>query len=384
MEMKGDFLSFSFAGKDSSELNIIRTSDGDRFDEQVIPEIKDITAEVPGMDGEYFFGSTYGPRTFDISIAYNSLTESQFRELRQIYGRRRIGELILSERPYKKYMVKIESPIELSYICFDERTYTDDGSRGTGIKDRELRTLSDTTSRIYKGEGKISFVAYYPFAKSCFKVLDTNELKNSDWAISSGILTDTERQNKKVDRYENGQFVIYNAGDIETGFRLYIPMAAAKQGLTLTYEYSAASLTDPLPQLVIKPIEEKTYGTAYTEVDNPTGNPQAQGWYEFNNYNYVLTEDSVIQDSKEYYIKEEAIDSGILIDTNNGLIVGIKSIGTNQDGNTIYETSGNLYNEYIASGYFFQFQPDGRNAVSVLHITGNAAGSEIFYDYLYF
>jgi len=120
MGMKGDFLSFSFAGLDSSELNIVRTSDGDRFDEQIVPEIKDVTVEVPGMDGEYFFGSTYGPRSIDISFAFDSLTEEQFRRLRKVYGRRRIGELILSERPYKRYMVKIESPIELSYICFDE------------------------------------------------------------------------------------------------------------------------------------------------------------------------------------------------------------------------------------------------------------------------
>ena len=261
MEQKGDFLGFKFAGKHSSTLNIIRVSGGDRFDEQVIPDIKNTTVEVPGMDGEYFFGSTYGPRTFEISIAYDHLTESDFRQLRKIYGRKQIGELIFDERPYKKYLVKIESPIELSYICFDEPKYdwkkiqvgteeVIDTSgdvitqpvyyKGIQGNDYEYKEYDGTTQRIYKGEGKITFIAYFPFAKSCFKVLDTNERKESDWAISSGILKDIDYVD--VDKYKNGQIIVYNAGDVSTGFRLYVPFVdngteKTTQANTLTYQH---------------------------------------------------------------------------------------------------------------------------------------------------
>lgn len=405
MEQKGDFLGFEFAGVHSSTLNIIRTSDGDRFDEEILPEIKDITVEVPGMDGEYYFGSTYGPRTFEISIAFNHLTESDFRKLRKVYGRKQIGELIFDERPYKKYMVKIESPISLSYICFDEPKYewrkiqvgteqVVDGSGNTitqpvyqkGIEgsDYEYKEYDGTTQRIYKGEGTINFVSYFPFAKSCFKVLDTDELKNNDWAVSSGILKDTERGN--IDKYVNGSIIVYNAGDVPTGFCLYIPMEKVAQGLALSYEYSGAQPTEIIPQLIINPVEPKSIAIEYHIVDNPSGSPVEQGWYEFINYNYKLSTDTEVQSNKVYYTQENSTDIGILIDTNNGLITGVSSININQDGNITYTTSGNIYNEYINSGYFFHLQPDDRNIVTTSTITfdKDATGSQIFYDYLYF
>ena len=332
MGMKGDFLSFSFAGVDSSELNIVRTSDGDRFDEDLTPEIKDVTVEVPGMDGEYFFGSTYGTRTFEISFAFDSLTEEQFRKLRKVYGQRRLGELIFSERPYKRYIAKIESPIELSYICFDERGYTDDGSRGTGIKDRVLRTMSDNTRRIYKGEGKITFVAYFPFAKSCFKTLPTEG--SADWAVSSGILSSNERESREIDVYSAGAINVYNAGDVPTGFRLYIPSGLADT-TTLTYNAGASNQSETA-SLIIKP------------------------------FNLV------------------AGDEGVLIDTNSGLIVGVKDMSIDSNGNPTYKTTGNLYNGYIESGYFFKLQPNLKTDNAQIQITNFTSTPQIFYDYLYF
>ena len=332
MEMKGDFLSFSFAGVDSSKLNIVRTSDGDRFDEDLTPEIKDVTVEVPGMDGEYFFGSTYGTRTFEISFAFDSLTEEQFRKLRKVYGQRRLGELIFSERPYKRYIAKIESPIELSYICFDERGYTDDGSRGTGIKDRVLRTMSDNTQRIYKGEGKITFVAYFPFAKSCFKTLPTEG--SADWAVSSGILSSNERESGEIDVYSAGAINVYNAGDVPTGFRLYIPSGLADT-TTLTYNAGASNQSETA-SLIIKP------------------------------FNLVTG------------------DEGVLIDTNSGLIVGVKDMSIDSNGNPTYKTTGNLYNGYIESGYFFKLQPNLKTDNAQIQITNLTSTPQIFYDYLYF
>ena len=116
----GDFLGFTFGEYTSSGLGITRVSGGDRYEEELQPEIKDRTAEVPGLNGEYYFGSDYGPRTFDLELAFDSLTETQFRKLRAVFGTKDIKRLIFDERPYKYYMVKLASPIELSYVCFDE------------------------------------------------------------------------------------------------------------------------------------------------------------------------------------------------------------------------------------------------------------------------
>lgn len=342
----GDFLGFTFGGYHSSDLGITRVSGGDRYNEQLYPEMKDRTAEVPGLDGEYYFGSDFGSRQFDIEIAYDSLTEEQFRNLRRVFGTRDIKELIFDERPYKKYLAKLESPIELSYICFDEPNYTWEKiplgiSEETGEMEYaqgvsgnyEYKAYDDTTRRIYKGEGKMSFVCHFPFAKSVYKQLPVAE-EESDWAISSGILNSILYAN--IDVYENNEIKVYNPGDIETGFRMYIPYASLTTETTLTY---MSSSNQSIAFLSLKPTEMK------------------------------------------------GDDLGILIDTNNGLIIGVSNAPTGPSpitGEYIYTTSGNLYNEIVKSGYFFKIKPTPFNITDTIQIEGGAEGIQIFYDYLYF
>ena len=352
----GDFLGFTFGGVHSSDLGITRVSGGDRYDEALHPEIKDRTAEVPGVNGQYYFGSDFGTRSFDLELAFDHLTETQFRKLRQVFGTKDIKQLIFDERPYKYYMVKIESPIELSYICFDEPKKTvgaarDGVRRITRVEEetvideetseettqtvtyRDLEQVTpyvreEGTERIYKGEGKISFIAYYPFAKSVYKVLPTGE-EESSWAVSSGIKKSTERGN--IDIYQDNTIIIYNAGDIETGFRLYLPAAVCSTATTLAYK-TDISINTPTAQLVIDGITLK------------------------NN------------------------EVGVLIDTNSNLIVGVSDFGNNDS----YTTNGILYNEYVNSGYFFHLEPNQRDSYSAIEITGGGDGIHIFYDYLYF
>lgn len=353
----GDFTGFTFGGQHSDGLDIIRVSSGDRYEEQLHPEIKDRTAEVLGVHGDYYFGSDYGTRTFDIDFAFDHLTEYQFRELRKIFGTKNIKELIFDERPYKKYMAKIESPVELSYVCFDEPKRTVGEERdGVRVVDRTTSTSTEEidgeevevttttitrervtpyeydysqTERIYKGEGKISFICHFPFAKSVFKELPEG---SEEWAISSGILSAEEKETKHIDEYNNGQIIVYNPGDIETGFRLCCDTAPAEQfGLFYGDE-----------TLVIDPFDFKSNG-------------------------------------------ENSFDIGFVIDTNTGLINGIKDIS--YDGNRImsFVTSGNIYNEYVNSGYFFHLQTnDSLDLESKIIITNGSGNFRIFYDYLYF
>lgn len=345
----GDFLGFEFGGVHSSELGITRVSGGDRYDEDLHPEIKDRTAEVPGVNGEYYFGSDYGTRVFDLEIAFDHLTEEQFRRIRQVFGTKDIKKLVFDERPYKYYMVKLESPIQLSYVCFDEPGYTWEKVQTgyntylPGIKSEyyEHKVYNDTTQRIYKGEGKISLVAHFPFAKSNFKELP--EEGSEGWASSSGILSASERET--IDMYRTWidgsnktrhMITVYNPGDIETGFRLYLPAAAVTQGAALLYSNPAASQTAALK---LDPV--------------------------------------VLQ-------KGEA---GILVDTNSGLILGVPNAPVGQQDNYTYSTNGIIYNRYVNSGYFFKIVPDVPfNVSATIEIVteGNPTGTLIFYDYLYF
>ena len=370
----GDFLGFTFGNVKSSDLGIYRVSDGDRYKDTLHPEIKDRTAEVVGLDGEYYFGSDFGTRSFDIDIAYDSLKESQLKTLRKVFGTKGIRQLIFDECPYKRYMVKIEDPIELSYICFDEPKKIAgemrDGVRRTtrienepvideetgepvideetgqpvtqpvryrDIEQVEPYEVLDETERIYKGEGNITFVAYFPFAKSTFKVLPGPNDKyyegSKDWAISSGILSAEERSAKSIDTYQNGAINVYNGGDIATGFRLYCPAAA-----------SAIQI----------------------------------------HYNAGASNDSVISSLILDKITLKSGDVGFIVDTNTGLIVGVSEFSTDVNNNAIYKTSGNLYNEYVNSGYFFKLQPNIASDNAQITITGVEDTPQIFYDYLYF
>lgn len=375
----GDFTGFTFNGVHSSDLGITRVSSGDRYEEKLHPEIKDITAEVPGRDGVYYFGTNYGVKTIDLEIAFDSLTEEQFRRLQQVFGVKGLQKLIFDERPYKYYMAKIESPVELSYVCFDEPDYewkVDSNNRGVMGQPYEYKEYTGTTRRTYKGEGKITFVCNFPFAKSAYKTLpfsfqlttdteiqedkkyykceddnyvlvsepDVSEIntyyekvlskESEEWAFSSGLLTDDEYTGI-FDIYddETEQIKIYNAGDIETGFRIYIPASIAITGFTLIYKEDGISDT---AMLVINPVKLKK--------------------------------------------KDETTDIGLVVDTSNSTIMGVSQII--QDLPII--TNDNLYNEFVESGYFFYFKPNNTKDGSILQIENGAEGIQIFYDYLYF
>lgn len=341
-----DFTGFIFNGKHSSDLGITRVSSGDRYEENLHPDIEDRTAEVPGLDGSYFFGSNFKARTINIEIAFDHLTEKQFRELKRTFDPRYKGELIFSETPYKKYIAKLESPMELSYVCFEERKREEDEERDGVRRDRTEDSTKvwkqvtpwkylETTERIYKGEGKLSFICYFPFAKSIKKYLEEGEEENK-WADGSGLLTQAAYENQKIDVYDSdlGAIRVYNGGDVETGFRLYLPADWAISGITLTYKENGSTET---AHLVIDPMDMK---------EN----------------------------------KNKTTDVGILIDTTSEMVYGV----TSHSNNGVTITSNNIYNEYVSAGYFFKLQPNASTETYSILETGGVGEVELYYDYLYF
>lgn len=157
-DFQGDFLGFTFNGRHSSEFGIVRVSSSNRYEDKFLPTIKDITAEVPGGDGAYYFGSQYTKKDFSISIAFDSMSQEQFNEVAVWLGDQQIHELIFDETSYKAYYAKCTGTPSLKYLCFN----TNEGD-------------------VYKGEGTIQFTAYYPFAHSQIlndTVFQLNKLKN--------------------------------------------------------------------------------------------------------------------------------------------------------------------------------------------------------------
>lgn len=201
-----DFIGFTIDNIHSSELNLIRVSDGSRYSEDLLPPISNQEIEIPGGDGSYLMGSNFKARKFPISVAFDSVSEQNFRKIRQLFGSRKLLKLTFDETPYKYYNVKLESPPQFKYICFEE-----DGER------------------IYKGEGNLDFIAFDPFGYNTKKCLaDFSDVNISEWGVASGLLETNRSLNPPYitnyyDTYSNSQFNLYNAGDLPTYYTLKIP-----------------------------------------------------------------------------------------------------------------------------------------------------------------
>lgn len=196
--LRGDYIGFSFNGKHSSDLGIMRTSNGSRFDENLLPTMQDKTAQVPGGDGTYYFGSYYTQRQFPVSFAFDNLTEEQVAQLKSLFGDKKIHDLIFDERPYKTWKAKVTGSAMLKYIPFAE----------------------GATNRIYKGEGSLQFTAYQPYAVCTKKWLEDYEedWENIDeWKGASG-LKKTQGEYDKLS--SENSIKLWNPGDLDSHFLL--------------------------------------------------------------------------------------------------------------------------------------------------------------------
>ena len=296
--LKGDFIGFSFNEHRSESLGIVRVSDGSRYNEDLVPTTQDKTVQVPGGDGFYYFGSDYTQRQFSINIAFDELTEKQFRELQQVFGTKELGKLVFDERPYKYYMVKSGKP-QLKYICF--------GKEG---------------ERIYKGEGTLTFTAYYPFAKSIFKFLNEYGNKNKDeWKEASGMKAEKGTYDIVSN---NGSISVYNAGDLETDFILKFRL----------------------------PVDNTPIGDIKITLSKENVG-KVEAFLDLNGFS------------------KKGADTGFQINTKTNLIEGFNAEGL----------TGTLYNENITQGDFFKIPP--REEGYQISVTG-ATPIEIVYDYIYY
>lgn len=171
---QGDYMGFSYGTKadgtpmHSSDLGIVRVSDGSRFNENLLPTIQDKTVQVPGGDGTYYFGSYYTQRQFTVSFAFDDLTEEEFINLKRHFGDKQVHDLIFDEAPYKAYRAKVTGTATIKHIPFAE----------------------GETNRVYKGEGSIQFTCYEPFARCIIYLHDLKARPLED--AENYILLDSE------------------------------------------------------------------------------------------------------------------------------------------------------------------------------------------------
>lgn len=331
MAQQGDYIGFSFGGVHSSELGIVRISDGSRFEESLLPNFQDKTATVSGKDGIYYFGSDNQQKEIALSFAFDHLTEEQLRRLKQVFSTKKPQRFILDEKPYKYYMVKVAQSAIIQHLCFD----VDEGTR------------------IYKGEGTLNLVAYYPYARSVHKFLNEfNEGDNSDFIIYPDTIT-ADNQDKDYSGiydlmvegnkpFSNEQGLLYynksewsaSTGMMNEQGNLDIAQLDAINNIVRIPVYNAGDLE----------ADFKLFIKSNSQTENQINLPKIKA--------IRLVQNGLILNQLTFKqfppLKLAKNDYGLCIDTAAHLIKGVDQQN---------KLTTNLYNNKIQSGHFFKIPP---------------------------
>lgn len=331
MAQQGDYIGFSFGGVHSSELGIVRISDGSRFEENLLPNFQDKTTTVSGKDGIYYFGSDNQQKEITLSFAFDHLTEEQLRRLKQVFSTKKPQRFILDEKPYKYYMVKVAQSAIIQHLCFD----------------------IDEGTRIYKGEGTLNLVAYYPYARSVLKFLNEfNEGDNSDFIIYPDTIT-ADNQDKDYsgiyDLMVEGNKPFSN----EQGLLYYNKQEWASSTSMMNEQGNLdIAQLDAINNIVRIPV----YNAGDLEADFKLfikSNSQTENQINLPKIKAIrLVQNGLILNQLTFKqfppLKLAKNDYGLCIDTAAHLIKGVDQQN---------KLTTNLYNNKIQSGHFFKIPP---------------------------
>ena len=314
----GDFLGFAYGNWRSEDLGIVRTIDN-RYNYQVTPPIKDITAEVPNYTGVYFWGSNYDRRNITIPFAFDQITEVQLSNIKKLLNSKKILNLIFDEEPSTIYPAMVTNTSNISYVCFD-------------IGER----------RIYRGEGTLNFICHTPYKRSKYKFAEEAELLRTaakmaivdqNAPVYGTLIVDGAQSAPSADpenpEYRFGKiyalqntaltnlpstsdygafvgdrYVLYNAGFFEMPFQIYIRL---ENNMTIYLSKVPNTTDEKRRELFIQITEPRNYRNFYN--------------------------------GQDVYIK---------IDTKNYTIEGC---------DVDYNPTGTLYNDCIVKGEFFTLSP---------------------------
>lgn len=281
--IKGDFTGFTFKDIHSSDIGLTRVSGGDRFSLSLLPSLKDRTGEAVGANRTYYFGTNEISKEFNIEVAFDALSETNFRALVNMFSDYSLGSLIFDELPYKYYLAKLKEGLTLNYVCF----------------------LNSDGARVYKGESTLTFIAYDPMAYSRYKFLDEyiadnipewdDDDGNKDEWSSSLALLDTQGDVDKV--YYNLDVIdVYNPGDKEAKPKIYVTGEYNETTFKYDYNCKLSLVEDTSKQLIIYGessypiicVDMSRHLTLGCNISSITYNTDSDGIYYKDGSNYLL------------------------------------------------------------------------------------------------
>ena len=107
------FATFKYDGHDCADMGIYNVTNGSVYTMNIEPTFSDDKLEVPAYDGKYYYGTQITGQQFQFNCFCHDLLSTEYNRLRAWLNPRRIGRLILSDQPYKYYLVK---PVSVSTL----------------------------------------------------------------------------------------------------------------------------------------------------------------------------------------------------------------------------------------------------------------------------
>ena len=127
--LAGDFIGFTFDNIHSSDFNLVRVSNGSRYESNLLPSFQDITVQGEGKDGLYYFGSTFREYQLKISTAFDELTEANYRKMIDEIGREMLkkftnnlfSKIIVKDK--KVISITLKNNLNISLVYPEQRFY---------------------------------------------------------------------------------------------------------------------------------------------------------------------------------------------------------------------------------------------------------------------
>lgn len=107
------FATFNYDGKDCADMGIYNVTSGAVYTMNIEPTFSDKKLEVPAYDGKYYYGTQITGQQFQFNCFCHDLLATEYDRMRAWLNPRKIGRLILSDQPYKYYLVK---PVSVSTL----------------------------------------------------------------------------------------------------------------------------------------------------------------------------------------------------------------------------------------------------------------------------
>lgn len=179
-----DFRGFRFGKVHTSDLHLEVVSTSNRYEARTLPAPTDTAMDIPGSDGKYYFGSIYKNREITCNVAFDNVSEQDYRKIRQLFATDKLQDLVFDEEPYKTWRAKLKSKPDFKSLCFTDK---------------------ETGQRVYKGDGKLTFICYYPYAfgfdKYVVRAADYYLLNPPECIIAESYSDETFVKNSKKKNY---------------------------------------------------------------------------------------------------------------------------------------------------------------------------------------